>query len=81
MRENRVWSEIAYSGIIFSDFFFLTQIDIEIVLLYFRDQKFAIPPIESAIKSDDRSKILLKIEKKVKTKSQILYIGQKLIEF
>jgi len=61
--------------------FFFTQIDIEIVLLYFRDQKFAIPPIELAIKSDDRSKILLKIEKKVKMKSQILYIGQKLIEF
>jgi len=68
------------NGIIFSDFFvFFALIDIEIVLLYFRDQKFAIPPMESVIKSDDRSKILLKVG--TKAKLQILYIDQKLIKF
>lgn len=82
MRE-RILSEIANNGIIFSDFFniFFALIDIEIILLYFRDQKFAIPSVESAIKSDNRSKILLKVGTKAKAKSQILYISQKLIEF
>lgn len=71
----------ANSEFIFNDFLIyyislLVSISVEIVLLYFKNKKFAIPPMESVIKFYDRSKMLLNIGTKVKAKSQILYISQ-----